>query len=293
MDSGGRDIKAALARGAIIGDGATGTQLQAAGLSPGDCAEEWNETHPDAVRMVYASYADAGSQVVTSNTFGGSPAKLAARGLDARCEELNALGVRRAREAVPAGAFVAADVGPSGLILEPYGETPVAEAKAGFARQIRGLVEGGPDCILIETMMDLAEALAAVEAAREVAAHLPVFCTMSFQVGGRTTFGVDVPTAAEALSGAGVDGLGLNCGLGSGEAIAMVESLVAATDLPVIVQPNAGMPRLENGETVFDETPEEMAGNARRFRELGARWLGACCGSTPDHIRAMAQVVVA
>lgn len=293
MNPGGRDIRATLERGCLVGDGATGTQLQAAGLVSGQCAEAWNLSHPEAVAAVARAYAEAGAGVVTSNTFGGSPAKLASSGLEARCEELNALGVRLAREAVGEAVFVAGDLGPSGQLLEPYGDMPLAEARAGFIRQIAGLSEGGADCILIETMMDLTEAIIAVEAAREAAPDLPVYCTLSFQENGRTVFGVTPEQAAERLAEAGVDGMGLNCGVGSVQAVGVVEAFVRATPLPVIVQPNAGMPRLVDGVTVFDETPEEIAANAKRFRDMGARWLGACCGSTPDHIRAIAQAVMA
>lgn len=291
MSRQGRDIPTALAGGCLIGDGAIGTQLQAAGLGPGNCAEEWNDSHPEVVAQVARSYAEAGADIVTSNTFGGSPSKLAAMGLDGRCEELNARGVRLARGAVGEGVFVAGGVGPSGLVLEPYGDAPVGVVREGFLRQIAGLLAGGADCILIETMMDLAEAVAAVEAAHEAGPGLPVYCTLSFQENGRTVFGVDPAGAARVLEDAGVDGMGLNCGVGSAQAVGTVEVFVRATELPIIVQPNAGLPRLVGGRTVFDETPDEMALNARLFRDLGARWLGACCGSTPDHIRAIAQAV--
>lgn len=276
-----------------MGDGATGTQLHAAGLAAGQCAEGWNESHPEAVRSIARSYAAAGAAVVTSNTFGGSPAKLAAFSLAPRCEELNCLGVRLAREAVGDSVLVAGGVGPSGQLLEPYGDTAPAAAKAGFARQVAGLREGGADCILVETMMDLAEAVAAVEAALEAAPDLPVYCTLTFQENGRTVFGATPEEAVRRLTDAGVAGVGLNCGVGSAQALPTVEAFVRATALPVIVQPNAGVPRLVDGSTVFDETPEEMAANAKRLREVGARWLGGCCGSTPDHIRAIARAAMA
>jgi 5-methyltetrahydrofolate--homocysteine methyltransferase len=286
-----RDLRAALAARVLVGDGALGTQLQAAGLVGGQCAEEWNVANPDTVARVTSAYASAGADIVSTNTFGGSPARLAAHGLADRCEELNEAGARIAREAVGDGCFVVGSVGPTGLILEPYGDASVGEVTSGFCRQVSALATGGIHGILVETMISLEEAVAAVEAAREAAPHLPRFCTMAFQAEGRTSFGVTIERMVAALEGAGVDGLGLNCGTGTREAIPLVEEICRRASVAVVAQPNAGLPRLVGGQAVFDETPEEMAGGALRFVAAGARWVGGCCGSTPDHIAAVVGAV--
>jgi methionine synthase I (cobalamin-dependent) len=348
-----RDIRQALAESVLIGDGAFGTQLHAAGLGPGDCAEEWNASRPDVVLGVTAAYVRAGSTVVSTNTFGGSALKLAAYGLAGRCEEFNEHAASLARQAAdggqghlivglpgdaradltppafgpspspPAergcrsaatagvrlsadtrhtaasereatlcdGAFVVGSVGPCGKILEPFGDTTGDEARESFARQVRGLMAGGIDGVLVETMFSLEEALAALAAAAEVAPGLPTFCTMTFQPEGRTSFGVSVDNAVAVLEAAGVAGVGINCGTGSEQALPMVERFCELASVPVIVQPNAGVPKLVAGKAVFDETPEVMAAQALRFRDAGARWIGGCCGSTPAHIRAMAEVL--
>ncbi len=285
------DIRERLRTGILIGDGATGTQLHAAGLTPSDCAEEWNVSHPDAVRAVAAAYAGAGADVVLTNTVGGSPLKLASYGLQDRCEELNAAAAHRAREGAGETVFVAGSIGSTGELLEPYGDLAPEAAVEAFARQAAGLVAGGVDAVLVETMISLEEALAAVEAIKQVAPTLPRFVTMTFDASGRTSFGVSPEQAVEALEAAGVDGLGANCGLGSRETLPIIERFLARARVPVIVQPNAGLPQLIGGKTVFPETPEEMAAHARRFAEIGVRWIGGCCGSTPEHIRQAARAV--
>lgn len=286
-----RDLRARLARGLLLGDGATGTELYARGLTRGECAEEWNATHPDAVRAVYASYVEAGSEVVSTNTFGGSALKLRAYGLDGRTEELNEAAARLSREAVGEARYVAGSVGPTGEILEPWGELPTAVAVEAYARQVAGLREGGVDGILVETMIALEEALAAVEAARTVAPELPVFVTMTFDASGRTPFGITPEEAVTALEAAGASGVGANCGLGGREAAAVLERFVATASVPAIAQPNAGMPQLVAGETIFPEAPEETAAHAARLVALGVRWIGGCCGTSPAHIREVARLV--
>jgi len=286
-----RDIRQALAESVLIGDGAFGTQLHAAGLGPGACAEEWNASRPDAVLAVTAAYVSAGANIVTTNTCGGSALKLAAHGLANRCEELNERAATLAGQAAHGRAFVVGSVGPSGTIIEPFGDTTDVEARESFARQVRGLRAGGIDGVLVETMFSLEEALAALAAAAEAAPDLPRFCTMTFQPEGRTSFGVAVDRAVAALEDAGAAGVGLNCGTGSEQALPMVERFCELASVPIIVQPNAGLPELVNGKAVFSETPEVMAAQALHFRDAGARWIGGCCGSTPAHIRAMAQAL--
>lgn len=280
-----------IAQGVLVGDGATGTLLQARGLAAGDCPEEWNLSHPEAVRDVAASYVAVGAEVVTTNSIGGSPRKLAHYGLADKCELINERAGVLAREAVGDHAFVVGSIGPPGELLEPYGTLTREEAVGGFERQIAGLVAGGVDGVLAETISDLREALLILEAALRVAPDLPRFCTMTFQPEGRTSFGVSVERAVEALEKAGADGIGANCGIGGEQLMPIVAQFTKLASVPVIAVPNAGVPELVAGRTVFRDTPEDMARYAVGFVEAGVRWVGGCCGTTPEHIRAIANAV--
>lgn len=269
----------------VLSDGAMGTMLQARGLPPGACPELWNVEQPDLVREVHAAYIDAGSCMISTNTFGGSRLKLESYGLAVRVRELNRAGSAIAREAAGPDRFVAGSVGPTGKFLEPLGELAFDKAAKAFEEQCSALAEGGADVILLETFSDLEEARAAVTGA--LRSGLPVFCTMAFDTGGRTMMGVDPKSAALRLTELGVSGVGANCGVGPRETLDIVRQIRAATKGIVIAQPNAGLPRVVEGRTVYDSTPEEMAKYAVEFANLGVNVIGACCGSTPDHIRAM------
>ena len=263
-------------------DGGMGTMLQRAGLRAGECPERLNLTHPEAVEAVHRAYARAGADILTANTFGASRRKL---GEDPA--PYIAAGIALARRAgADTGAAVALDVGPLGGLLRPFGEGTVDEAYAMFAEIAQAGERAGTDLVLIETMSDLLEAKAALLAAREHT-KLPVFVTMTFGQDGRTFLGTDPRCAAVTLSSLGADAVGVNCSLGPEALLPVLEDMAAVTDLPLIIQPNAGMPRMEGGETVYDVTPETFAHWGAKFLDAGAAILGGCCGTTPDHIRAL------
>lgn len=286
-------IYEALDSGAIlIGDGAMGTMLQEAGLTDGGAPELWNVENPQPIIDILDAYAAAGANFLTTNTFGGSSPRLAMHGLEDRVFELNEAGARVARGVADRhpGTYVLGDVGPSGDLMEPMGTLTLESAEALFAEQIRGLVAGGVDGILIETMSDLQEVEAAVKAAHAVAPGLPVVATMSFDTNLRTMMGVKPAMAITAISQMGVRLIGANCGRGTDEMRVIAKELAEACPegTYVFVQSNAGLPKLVGADFVYDGTPEEMASYAADMRALGIRAIGACCGSTPAHIAAIA-----
>ena len=280
----------------LIADGATGTMLQSLGLPAGAAPELWNVEQPDAVRTLYRSYLDAGSAVILTNTFGGSRLKLERTGsLGARCAELNQAAARLAKEVAGDGAYVAGDIGPTGELMEPYGLLSYEETVDVFRQQAQALVDGGVDLLWVETMSDLSEAKAAVEAARQVSDR-PVFCSLSFGASGRTMMGVAPAQAVETLWPLGLTAIGANCGEGVEVMELVLPQMRAALQeqygpgrYPLIAKPNAGLPRLVDGETVFDLGPAELAAHLPRFVEWGAQVVGACCGSSPEHIRALVE----
>ena len=281
-----------LAQGEVlVADGATGTWLQAEGLPPGTPPELWNVERPDAILRMHEAYLEAGAQVILTNTFGGSRHKLAKAGLGARMEELVGAAVRLARQAAGKDALVAGDIGPLGDLLAPLGKVTYEEAVALFREQARVLAEGGADFILIETMADLQEAAAAIEGVRS-ATDLPIVCSMSFDTHGRTMMGVTPQQMVQRLWPMGLAAIGVNCGRSLADnAAALRAAHAAAPEAPLWYKPNAGLPHLEGGRTVFDVGPEEFAANAAAALEDGARVVGGCCGTTPAHIRALAQAL--
>lgn len=285
----------ALDDGPLLGDGAMGTMLQDLGNSEGGAPELWNVEHVDVVEGVLEGYASSGSRLLTTNTFGGTRARLQMHGLEDRVEELNRAAAelgRRVADRYP-GTFVLGDIGPSGELMEPMGELTIDSAAEMFGEQIRGLVAGGVDGILIETMSDLSEVEAAVTAARKEAPGLPVFATLSFDTNLRTMMGVSPAMAVQAMSDMGVDVIGANCGRGLDEMRIIAAQLAeaGAGRVRLMVQSNAGLPKLQGDTFVFDGTPEEMAGYAVEMRDLGFTVIGACCGSTPAHIAAMREAL--
>lgn len=291
MSGRGSELFERLDRGEVVlGDGAMGTLLQTRGIEPGGAAELWNVEHADTILAVHTEYAEAGARLVTTNTFGGTRARLALHGLEDRVRELNLAGTRIAREVADTfDGWVLGDVGPTGELIAPLGVMEPDEVKAMFAEQISALAEGGADVILVETMSDLAEVHAAVGAAAEVAPDLPVAATLTFDTHGHTMMGVSPEQAVEALATLGARIVGGNCGNGPHE-IGPVMSQMAErrpSGVHLIAQSNAGMPRLEGADFHYDGTPEVMADYAIRMRELGVGVIGACCGSTPAHVAAM------
>jgi 5-methyltetrahydrofolate--homocysteine methyltransferase len=278
----------------VVGDGAWGTQLMERGLSPGECPERFNLESPEVLVEIAERYLEAGAEFLTTNTFGGSPLKLRDYGLDGETERVNRLAVEALRTVAGERAWIAGSVGPTGKLLAPYGDTSVDEAYAAFERQIDSLANAGADLICVETMIDLGEASAAVRAARNVAPDLPVFASMTFDRTPRgffTVMGVDVPTAVERLTGDGATGVGSNCGNGSETMVEVARAFKRFTDGPVIIQSNAGLPVHQGGRVVYPETPEFMAQRAQQLVDLGVAIVGGCCGTTPAHIRAIANQV--
>ena len=289
------DLRARLREGEVLcGDGAWGTMLMARGLGPGESPETMNLSHPEVLAEIAQRYIAAGAQLVTTNTFGGSPLKLASSGLEGRTEEVNAAAVAAIRPVADERAYVSASVGPTGALLAPYGETAPEEVRAAFERQIRALVGAGADVICIETMIDLAEARLAIEAARSASADIPIIATMTFERiprGFFTIMGVSVAEACAGLEEAGADVVGSNCGNGTDAMVEVAAELVAHTSLPVIIQPNAGLPEIREGEVVYPETPAFMAQRVGRLLDLGVGIIGGCCGTGPEHVRTMRAAI--
>ncbi len=278
-------------RGPLLADGALGTELQAAGLAAGAPGEPWCVEHPELVEAVHRRYVEAGAELLLTNTFGASRPRLERHGAAGRVAELNRAAVALARRAAGERALVLGDIGPFGGVLAPVGEDAPEEALAAFLEQARALVEAGVDGIIIETMSALDEALLAVRAAREAGAPA-IVASMAFdatRVGPRTMMGVAPEAAARALLTAGADVLGVNCGAGlelAGHAEVVRRYRAAAPGVPVMVQPNAGTPRLVDGIAAYDAGPREMAAGLGALREAGAAIIGGCCGTGPAHIAA-------
>jgi 5-methyltetrahydrofolate--homocysteine methyltransferase len=265
--------------------------LQMRGLASGECPEAWNLEKPEAVGATHRAYADAGCDFITTNTFGANPIKLSRHGLDSRIEEIIARGVELARQAAGDGCMVAGSVGPTGGLLEPYGELPGSEVGAAFEVSAALLEKAGVDFFIVETMIDLNEALLAARAVRD-ASDRPLIATMAFTRGARgirTVMGTSPEQAAEGLEGAGANIVGTNCCSGMEEAAEIMTEIVAATRLPTIAQPNAGLPVPEGDRVVYPETPEAMAEGLEKLLEIGVRIVGGCCGTTPDHLARMGK----
>lgn len=281
----------------LVGDGAWGTLLFERGLEAGQPPESIQLARPEVVEEVTRLYLDAGADVVTTNTFGGSPLRLAAAGLEPRTEEVNARAVRAARSAVRAAArpaWIAGSVGPSGHLLAPLGDADPDAVKRSFRHQISVLIASGVDAILVETMTDLAEARLAVAAAREEAEDLPVFATMTFDPtprGFHTIMGVSVSQAAQGLRDEGADAVGANCGHGIDVLVHVMRAFRAATGMPLIVNPNAGRPQSLRGRVVHADGPEVFAAGIPHLIDAGVALAGGCCGTRPDHIRALRAAI--
>jgi 5-methyltetrahydrofolate--homocysteine methyltransferase len=277
--------------GVIIADGAAGTILQQAGLQFGSAPERWNIENPAKIHELHRAYLDAGSEIILTNTFGGTRIRLQMDGLGEKVHAANAAGARIAREEAGENAWVLGDMGPTGQILEPLGNLNRDAAVAAFTEQASALAENGVDGILIETMSDLEEAKAAVAGARR-ATSLPILVTMSFDTHGYTMMGVSPEEAARELSELGIDGIGANCGRTLSETLEAIRKM--RDEVPealLMAKPNAGLPRLEHENMVYDVSPEVMADYALKFAALEVKIFGGCCGSTPEHIAAIAKVL--
>jgi 5-methyltetrahydrofolate--homocysteine methyltransferase len=293
-------LKEAIQQRPLLGDGAMGTQLMIAGLEQGACGEEWNLAHPDRVLAIQRRYAEAGSDCILTNTFGGSRIMLNRHGNADNVVAINTAGVDIVRESfksVGREGYVIGDIGPFGGLMEPYGEFTEQQVRDAFTEQAKALVDAGADAIIIETQTSLEELGLGIEAAKEAGAPC-IIGSMAYDVtldGStfRTMMGVDPERAAEFMLEAGADVVALNCGtrMDMLRAKEAVERYRSATALPVMAQPNAGQPKLVNMKVVYDETPEEMVKGVRPLLEAGANIVGGCCGSTPEHIRAFRGAV--
>ncbi len=278
----------------ILADGATGTTLMRMGLTQGDPPEEWNLIHPDRIRKMHRDFIAAGSQIILTNSFGGTRFRLKLHGFQDRVREFNRAAAQLARaeaDAAPHLVVVAGSMGPSGEILQPIGDLSFEEARDGFAEQAAALTEGGADVLWIETMSDLNEVRAAAEGAR-AASRLPLVITMTFDTNGHTMMGVSPVQAFQAIREFNPIALGGNCGNGPGEIEAVIQAMASVgLDIPLVAKSNAGVPRLVNGHAHFDASPEDMARYAVRVRDFGATIIGGCCGNSVDHVRAMAEAL--
>jgi len=293
-----KNLQHACLERALLADGAMGTQLMAAGLEQGSCGEAWNLTHPERVLAIQRRYAEVGSDCILTNTFGGSRIMLGRHGNAGKAIEINQAGAEIARRAFNGRAgYVIGDIGPFGGLMQPYGDFTEDEVREAFREQARALVEGGADAIIIETQTSLEELRLGIEAAREAVAPC-VIGSMAYDVtldGStfRTMMGVDPERAAEFMEEHCADIVALNCGTGMDMVRARhaVKRYREVTRLPVMVQPNAGQPKLLNMKVIYDETPEHMMQGVGPLLDAGANIIGGCCGSTPEHIAAFRRAM--
>jgi len=284
-------LQSLLARRPVVTDGAWGTELQKLGLAAGEHPDRWNLSHPGRVEEVAARYVEAGSEVILTNTFRSNRIALGAHAADGDVAALNARGVEISRRAAAGRARVFASVGPSGKMLMA-GEVTEEELSAAFTEQCHALADAGADALLIETMADLDETRIAVKAARTTG--LPVIASMVFDSGkekDRTMMGATPEQVAAALTEAGADVIGANCGLGIEGYVPVCTRLRRATQLPLWIKPNAGMPEMVDGRITYRTTPEQFASGARELRNAGADFIGGCCGTTPAFLRAVASAL--
>ncbi len=278
----------------ILCDGAMGTTLYARGVFINRCYDELNLSQPQLVRSIHEEYLQAGAEVIETNTFGANSFRLSRHGLQDQTHAINVAGAKLAREAAQqisekqaTRILVAGSVGPLGVQLEPLGTISLSAARAAFAEQIRALAEGGVDLLMVETMTALQEVHQAILAARDVAPHLPVFAMVTVDEEGNGLDGSSPETAATRLTEWGADAIGCNCSTTPAAVLTTIERMRAVTSLPLAAMPNAGMPRAVEGRNIYLCSPEYMASYARKFVQAGVQFVGGCCGTTPNHIRAM------
>ncbi|PYO74500.1 MAG: bifunctional homocysteine S-methyltransferase/methylenetetrahydrofolate reductase, partial [Gemmatimonadetes bacterium] len=261
-----------------------GTMLYGKGFFLNVCYDELNLKQPRLVQEVHAEYVRAGAEILETNTFGANPLKLNSYGLADETEKINRTAAELARAAAGGRASIVGAIGPLGIRIEPFGPTSQAEAEAVFARQVQGLLAGGVDGFILETFSDLDEIHAALRAVR-AASDLPVVCQMTIGTDGLTYYGTDPDTYTKQLAAWGADVIGVNCSVGPAGVLEAVEKMVKATDKPISAQPNAGLPKDVGDRKIYLASPEYMASYARRMIETGARIVGGCCGTTPEHIK--------
>ena len=285
-----KDLRERIGKEWLFCDGGTGSFLQARGLQGGELPELWNISHPEVIRELYESYLKAGCDIFNANTFGANLLKY-----PENLEEVVEAGVKLACEARDLcgreDAYIAIDIGPTGKLLEPMGDLSFDEAVRIFSATVNAGVKAGCDLVLIETMIDLEETRAAVTAAKENS-DLPVIASVTLEKNGRMMLGADLPEIAEKLEEAGADALGLNCGFGPEIMLEHLKALRPLTELPLLITPNAGLPRREEGRTVYDVRPDDFAAVMERIVSSGANAVGGCCGTTPEHMSALIKKLV-
>ena len=285
-------LREALSAGpTLLADGATGTMLQKVGLAMGEAPERWTLDRPEAIAQLAKGYIDAGSDLILTNTFGGNRIRLKLCGLEDRVAEVNQRAVALARQAIEASGrrvFLIGSIGPTGDMIEPYGDLSVDEARAAFAEQAQALVAAGVDGLICETFTALEEVQLALEAARAAAGDRPVIASMAFDAGGHTMMGVTPEAAVQALADAGAAAVGANCSVGPDALAAVIRTMHnTRPTVRLWAKPNAGLPQLVGGRTVYSIDPAGMAAFVSSIAGLNVAVVGGCCGNTPDHLRAM------
>ena len=274
-----------ISKGFVFFDGALGTQLQGYGIAQGEASESWNKTHPEIITKIHRDYFEAGANIATANTFGANPLKIE------NVDEIVALAIANAKKAMTGNnQFVALDIGPTGKLLKPLGDLDFEDAVSAFAETVRAGARAGADLILIETMSDPYEMKAAVLAAKENS-DLPIFATFVLDENGKTVTGADIFAMVAMLEGLGVSALGVNCSLGAEQLKKYIPAIIKASSCPVIVNPNAGMPAISDGKTYYKQHANDFAAHMKEIADMGARILGGCCGTTPEHIASAAAKV--
>ncbi|MGE5140694.1 MAG: homocysteine S-methyltransferase family protein [Rudaea sp.] len=274
----------------LVADGATGTNYQFRGLPRGMAPEEWLFECPEQVVQLHRDFIDAGANIILTDTFGATRLRLEHAGLQDRTVEVNKRAVELARQAAADRAvWVAGSMGPTGALLEPYGPLSFEDAVAAYAEQAKALAEAGVDLLVTETHFDMNEAKAAIEGARKVT-DLPLVCSFSYDMGTRTMMGLQPEQVAKELNGLAVDLVGVNCGRSLDQNLTVLEDYQKATDKPLWMKPNAGLPRMTDEDVaVYDVTPEAMGAEANKWIAAGARVVGGCCGTSPEHLGQIAR----
>lgn len=278
----------------LVSDGAIGSLLFEKGLNPGDCPERFNLEHPEVLAEIAQAYLQAGADIIQTNTFGASPLKLSDYNLDDKTKDINQKAVEIVKQVVNSKTFISGSVGPTGKMLLPYGDIEPTVMKENYKRQIGILIESGVDLLCIETMTDLNEAVIAIQSAREISSDIPIIATMTFDVipqGCVTIMGHGLAKVCNKLEETGANVIGSNCGNGTKNMITIAKEFIANSKLPVIIQSNAGIPTIIDDQVFYQETPEEFANFTKILIELGVSIIGGCCGTTPNHIRAIRQIV--
>ena len=278
----------------LVSDGAMGTMLFEKGLRSGDCPELINLSKPEVLEEIALLYLEAGADIIQTNTFGGSPLKLSDYGFEDKCEEINSKAVECVRKAIGKRAYLSGSCGPSGRLLKPHGDTEPELLLKGFERQIDALMKAGVDIICIETMTDLREATLAVTAAKNISPVVPIIVSMTFDKipkGYYTIMGVNIEDAVKGLENAGADIIGSNCGNGIDNMIEIAKQMKELSDRPILIQSNAGIPENKNSEIVYPESPSYFEDKTLELIEAGVSIIGGCCGTKPEHIRAVRKVI--